>query len=169
MPNDQQMRDEMREAFNKWFSPAAHNERALGVLGLRGIMWSAFQVGYIAAAPILSTRPQPAVSEAQIERAAAALDPVAWDKQRLEQYGTWHFGEHVERRDRSYHQARAALTAALATPPSPWMPSHRHVKSGGDYEVMNDDAWLECATPATKGDGRFQPLPPAPKGGDDAE
>jgi hypothetical protein len=53
--------DDERRAFEKWFTPLVHNQQALRVLGLRGIMHSAFQMGWKARAAL---QPAYASSEA---------------------------------------------------------------------------------------------------------
>lgn len=53
------MTDECRNEFEKWFSPKTHDEKSLSVLGIRGVLWVAFQTGWQSAGDwaYVSTRP----------------------------------------------------------------------------------------------------------------
>lgn len=58
MENDKQIEKqaaECREAFEKWFSPGVHNEQSLRTLGLKTMLWAAFQIAW-------QSRPQPDVT-----------------------------------------------------------------------------------------------------------
>jgi len=38
--------EKQRKAFNAWFTPNVHKEKAIATLGIRGVLWVAFQVGW---------------------------------------------------------------------------------------------------------------------------